>query len=87
MYGSLRADYIEWPLPGPAHRLLLQYPPLYVQISCAAYTVQQKGKERRGLNNHAAYVLVLTQKACCQLAPYSSLSVVQAHGETPPPID
>jgi hypothetical protein len=28
IYGSWRADYIEWPLPGQGHVPPLQYPPL-----------------------------------------------------------
>jgi hypothetical protein len=43
-------------------------------------------KERKALNNHAAYVLVQTQKSRYRLAPYGSFSVDPAHGETPPPL-
>jgi len=48
---------------------------------------KREGKERKeALNNHAAYVLVQTQMSRYRLAPYGSLSVDPAHGETPPPL-
>jgi len=34
---------------------------------------KRNGKERKALNNHAAYVLVLTQKSRYRLAPYGGL--------------
>jgi len=43
-------------------------------------------KDRKALNNHAANVLVQTQKSHYRLAPDSSLSVDPAHGKTPPPL-
>jgi hypothetical protein len=44
-------------------------------------------EKKEALNNHAAYVLVQTHKSRNRLAPYGSLSVDPAHGETPPPLD
>jgi len=48
---------------------------------------KRNGKERKALNNHAGYVLVLIQKSRFRLAPYGSLLVDLAPGQTPPPID
>jgi hypothetical protein len=44
-------------------------------------------RQGKALYNHAAYVLVQAEMSRYRLAPYGSLSVDPAHGETPPPID
>jgi hypothetical protein len=46
---------------------------------------RKEGKE--ALGNDAGYVLIQTQKSRNRLAPYGSLSVDSAHGDTPPPFD
>jgi len=48
---------------------------------------EKEWKRKEALNDHAAYVLVQTHKSRNRLAPYGSLSVDPAHGETPPPLD
>jgi len=49
---------------------------------------KRKGKEgKKALKNHTTYILIQTQKSHYRLAPYGSLWVDPAHGETPPPLD
>jgi len=48
---------------------------------------KRREKESNALNNHAAYVLVQTQKSHYRLAPCGSFSVDLACRETPHPIE
>jgi hypothetical protein len=56
-------------------------------LGCIISTREKERKARKAFNNHAGYVLVQAEKSRYRLAPYGSLSVDPAHGETPPSID
>jgi len=77
---------MEWPLPGPGSRAAVTLSPSLGADLLGCINRTREKERQEALYSHAAYVLVPTQKSRYRLAPYGSLSVDPAHGETPPPL-